>query len=159
MYAIRFAGPQDVAGIHRIIEVLAAYEHASGEVIATPEMLASWMFERKVCECLVAVEGEEIVGIALFFHNYSTWLGRGGIYLEDLCVLPEWRGQGIGTALLSRLAQVAVERGCGRLEWSCLDWNTPSIEFYESLGAVPLDEWTTYRVAGDTLTALAERVQ
>jgi GNAT superfamily N-acetyltransferase len=107
-------------------------------------------------EVLFVCEGEKEVGFALFFHNFSTFLGRAGIYLEDLFVLPEYRGKGYGKALLKKLAQITVERGCGRLEWACLDWNQPSIDFYRSLGAVPMDEWTTYRLTGDTLLEMAK---
>ena len=157
MHGIRFAAPGDEHVILGLIRELAEYEHALDEVIATPELLAEWLFERKTCECLILSTGGEDVGMALFFHNFSTWLGRGGIYLEDLYVKPEHRGKGFGTALLAKLAQVALERGCGRLEWACLDWNTPSIEFYKSLGAQPMDEWTVYRLTGDTLEAMARR--
>ena len=157
MHGIRFAAPGDEHVILGLIRELAEYELALDEVIATPELLAEWLFERKTCECLILSTGGEDVGMALFFHNFSTWLGRGGIYLEDLYVKPEHRGKGFGTALLAKLAQVALERGCGRLEWACLDWNTPSIEFYKSLGAQPMDEWTVYRLTGDTLEAMARR--
>ena len=105
---------------------------------------------------LLAVVDGKVVGFALFFHNFSTFLGRAGIYLEDLYVEPEYRGQGIGTAFFNKLAQIAVDRGCGRLDWSCLDWNTPSIDFYRSLGAEALDDWTVYRLSGETLTRMAE---
>lgn len=157
MHGIRFAAPGDEHVILGLIRGLAEYEHALDEVIATPELLAEWLFERKTCECLILSTGGEDVGMALFFHNFSTWLGRGGIYLEDLYVKPEHRGKGFGTALLAKLAQIALERGCGRLEWACLDWNTPSIEFYKSLGAQTMDEWTVYRLTGDTLEAMARR--
>ncbi len=157
MHGIRFAAPGDEHVILGLIRELAEYEHALDEVIATPELLAEWLFERKTCECLILSTGGEDVGMALFFHNFSTWLGRGGIYLEDLYVKPEHRGKGFGTALLAKLAQIALERGCGRLEWACLDWNTPSIEFYKSLGAQTMDEWTVYRLTGDTLEAMARR--
>lgn len=157
MHGIRFAAPGDEHVILGLIRELAEYEHALDEVIATPELLAEWLFERKTCECLILCTGGEDVGMALFFHNFSTWLGRGGIYLEDLYVKPEHRGKGFGTALLAKLAQIALERGCGRLEWACLDWNTPSIEFYKSLGAQTMDEWTVYRLTGDTLEAMARR--
>ena len=157
MHGIRFAAPGDEHVILGLIRELAEYEHALDEVIATPELLAEWLFERKTCECLILSTGGEDVGMALFFHNFSTWLGRGGIYLEDLYVKPEHRGKGFGTALLAKLAQIALERGCGRLEWACLDWNTPSIEFYKSLGAQTTDEWTVYRLTGDTLEAMARR--
>ena len=128
----------------------------SGDVVATEELLREWIFEKQKAEVLIAVLDGEEVGFALFFHNFSTFLGRAGIYLEDLFVLPERRGQGVGKALLRRIAQIAVERGCGRLEWSCLDWNKPSIDFYLSLGATPMDEWTTYRLTGETLLRMAE---
>ena len=156
MPEFRFAQPGDEAIIHRFICELAEYEHMSDQVIATPALLREWIFDREKAEVLFALnpQGEE-VGFALFFHNFSTFLGRAGLYLEDLFVLPAFRGNGYGKALLCRLAQIAVERGCGRLEWSCLDWNQPSIDFYRSLGAVPMEEWTTYRLTGETLAALA----
>ena len=157
MRQIRFAAPGDEHVILELICGLAEYEHALDEVIATPQLLAEWLFERKTCECLILNDEGQDVGMALFFHNFSTWLGRGGIYLEDLYVKPEFRGRGHGTALLAKLAQTALERGCGRLEWSCLDWNTPSIEFYKSLGAQPMEEWTVYRLAGQTLEEMAQR--
>ena len=124
-------------------------------VVADEELLADQLFEKKNAEVIFAMEGETEVGFALFFHNFSTFLGRSGLYLEDLFVLPEYRGRGYGKGLLQKLASIAVERGCGRLEWSCLDWNTPSIDFYKSLGAEPMSDWTVYRVAGETLAALA----
>lgn len=157
MRQIRFAAPGDEHVILELICGLAEYEHALDEVIATPQLLAEWLFERKTCECLILNDEGQDVGMALFFHNFSTWLGRGGIYLEDLYVKPEFRGRGHGTALLAKLAQIALERGCGRLEWSCLDWNTPSIEFYKSLGAQPMEEWTVYRLTGQTLEEMAQR--
>lgn len=157
MRQIRFAAPGDEHVILELICGLAEYEHALDEVIATPQLLAEWLFERKTCECLILSDEGQDVGMALFFHNFSTWLGRGGIYLEDLYVKPEFRGRGHGTALLAKLAQTALECGCGRLEWSCLDWNTPSIEFYKSLGAQPMEEWTVYRLAGQTLEEMAQR--
>lgn len=138
------------------INALADYEKMSDQVVATEELLKEWIFEKRKAEVLFACKGEKEVGFALFFHNFSTFLGRAGIYLEDLFVLPEYRGKGYGKALLKRLAQITVERGCGRLEWACLDWNQPSIDFYRSLGAVPMDEWTTYRLTGDTLKEMAE---
>ena len=120
-------------------------------MVATEELLREWIFEKGKAEVIFAMEGETEVGFALFFHNFSTFLGRAGIYLEDLFVLPEYRGKGYGKGLLTELARIAVARGCGRLEWWCLDWNRPSIDFYKSLGAEPMDEWTTYRIAGETL--------
>ena len=126
------------------------------QVVATEELLQQWIFEEQKAEVIFALENEEEVVFALFFHNFSTFLGRSGLYLEDLFVWPEHRGKGYGKALLRQLAVIAVERGCGRLEWVCLDWNQPSIDFYKSLGAEPQSDWTIYRLTGATLTALAE---
>lgn len=154
--SIRFAQPSDAETILQFIHALADYEDLSGEVVATPELLREWIFEKQKAEVLFAELDGTPVGFALFFHNFSTFLGRAGIYLEDLFVKPEYRGMGCGKALLRRLAQITVERGCGRLEWACLDWNQPSIDFYLSLNAQPMTEWTTYRLTGDTLKALAE---
>jgi GNAT superfamily N-acetyltransferase len=151
----RPAEEKDTALLLKFIRALADYEHMLDDVVATEEILNEWLFERRVAEAFFALEGESEVGFALYFLNFSTFLGRGGIYLEDLFVLPEHRGKGYGKAILSRLAQIARERGCGRLEWACLDWNKPSIDFYHSLGATPLDEWTVYRVSGDALNTLA----
>lgn len=155
-FSIRFATADDAKKILFFIKSLAEYENLSSEVVATEELLREWIFEKKKAEVIFAVENGKEVGFALFFHNFSTFLGRAGIYLEDLFVLPEYRGKGYGKALLKQLAKIAVERGCGRLEWWCLDWNAPSIDFYKSMGAVPMDEWTTFRIAGETLTNLAE---
>lgn len=152
----RNAEPGDEGLILSFIGKLAQYEHLENEVIATEELLAEWIFEKHKAEVIFAVAQGEEVGFALFFHNFSTFLGRAGIYLEDLFVLPEHRGKGYGKGLLQKLASIAVERGCGRLEWSCLDWNKPSIDFYRSMGAVPMDEWTVYRVTGETLKNMAE---
>ena len=127
----------------------------SDQVVATEELLREWIFEKRKAEVLFVCEDNKEVGFALFFHNFSTFLGRAGIYLEDLFVLPEYRNKGYGKALLKKLAQITVERGCGRLEWACLDWNEPSIKFYKSLGAAVMDEWTTYRLTGDTLMEMA----
>ena len=153
----RFAERKDAALILEFINALAEYEKLSDEVIATPEALEEWIFDRRRAEVIFALEDGVEVGFALFFHNFSTFLGRAGLYLEDLFVKPVYRGRGYGKGLLSQLAKIARERGCGRLEWVCLDWNKPSIDFYKSLGAVPMDDWTIYRVTGDTLTALAEQ--
>ena len=150
---IRFAGPEDLPAILGFIRGLAAYEKLEDQVVATEGLLWEWIFEKKKAEVLLAEADGKAVGFALFFHNFSTFLGRAGIYLEDLYVPPELRGRGYGKALLQRLAQVAVERGCGRLEWSCLDWNRPSIDFYLSLGAQPMEGWTVYRMTGETLAA------
>lgn len=152
----RFANKKDCGKILDFIKQLAEYENMSSDVVATEELLKEWIFEKQKAEVIFALENEKEVGFALFFHNFSTFLGRAGIYLEDLFVLPEYRGKGYGKGLLKQLAKIAVERGCGRLEWSCLDWNKPSIDFYLSLGAVPMDEWTVYRLTGDTLTKMAE---
>lgn len=153
---IRRAEEKDAALILHFIRQLAIYEKMEDQVVATEELLKEWIFEKQAAEVLFAVADGQEVGFALFFHNYSTFLGRAGIYLEDLFVMPAHRGKGCGKALLKKLASIAVERGCGRLEWSCLDWNQPSIDFYRSLGAVPMDDWTVYRVTGDTLRVLAE---
>ncbi len=128
----------------------------SDQVVATEDLLREWIFEKKKAEVLFVCEGDKEVGFALFFHNFSTFLGRAGIYLEDLFVLPEYRGKGYGKALLKKLVQITVERGCGRLEWACLDWNQPSIDFYRSLEAAPMDDWTTYRLTGETLLKMAK---
>lgn len=154
--AFRSATREDVPLILQFIRELADYEKMLHEVVADEAPLEEWIFDRQKAEVLFAlVDGNEI-GFALFFHNFSTFLGRAGIYLEDLYVKPEYRGKGYGKAILKRLASIAVERKCGRLEWWCLDWNQPSIDFYRSLGAEPMSDWTVYRIAGDTLTHLAE---
>ncbi|MBQ2284494.1 MAG: GNAT family N-acetyltransferase [Clostridia bacterium] len=152
----RFANKKDCGKILDFIKQLAEYENMSSDVVATEELLKEWIFEKQKAEVIFALENEKEVGFALFFHNFSTFLGRAGIYLEDLFVLPEYRGKGYGKGLLKQLAKIAVERGCGRLEWSCLDWNKPSIDFYLSLGAVPMDEWTVYRLTGDTLIEMSK---
>ena len=151
----RPAEEKDIALLLKFIRALADYEHMLDQVVADEKTLAGWLFDKRVAEAFFAMEGEAEVGFALYFHNFSTFLGRGGIYLEDLFVLPEHRGKGYGKAILAHLAQITRERGCGRLEWACLDWNKPSIDFYLSLGAKPMDEWTVYRVSGDALTQLA----
>lgn len=153
---VRTATEEDVPLLLRFIKELAEYEQLSHEVSATEEILRESLFGgRRFAEALLAYFGDEPAGFALFFHNFSTFLGRPGIYLEDLYVRPEFRGSGIGRALLVRLAKLAKERGCGRLEWWVLDWNEPSIGFYESLGAVAMDDWTVYRLTGDELSKLA----
>ena len=154
--SIRPAVPGDEQIILSFIRALADYEHMSDQVVATPELLREWIFEKKKAEVVFALAGGREVGFALFFHNFSTFLGRAGIYLEDLFVLPQERGKGYGEALLKHLAHLAVERGCGRLEWACLDWNTPSIDFYtKRMHAVPMDQWTVYRLTGETLEEAA----
>ncbi len=152
----RFAAESDCALILDLIRQLAEYERMSDQVTATEELLREWIFEKGKAEVLFVCEGGREVGFALFFHNFSTFLGKAGIWLEDLFVLPEFRGRGLGKALLKALAQITVSRGCGRLEWSCLDWNRPSIGFYLSMGALPMDDWRTYRLTGETLKAMAE---
>ena len=152
----RFAEKKDVSLILYFIKELAKYEKMLDEVVATEDLLEEWIFEKEKAEVIFAMEGDVEVGFALFFHNFSTFLGRAGIYLEDLYVKPEYRGKGYGKGLLKKLAQIAVERGCGRLEWWCLDWNKPSIDFYLSLGAKPMDEWTVYRITGDTLDKMSK---
>jgi len=153
----RFAEENDTGLILGFIKDLAEYEKMSDQVTADEALLREWIFEKKKAEVIFALEDGREVGFALFFHNFSTFLGKAGIYLEDLYVKPEYRGHGHGKGLIRELARIAVERGCGRLEWSCLDWNKPSIDFYLSLGAMPMNEWTVYRFAGDSLRELAER--
>ena len=153
--SFREAEEKDCGLILFFIRELAAYEKMLDEVVATEELLSDWLFHKHSAEVIFACEDGKEVGFALFFHNFSTFVGRAGLYLEDLYVLPEYRGRGYGKALLKRLAAIAVERGCGRMEWVCLDWNQPSIDFYRSLGARPMDEWTVYRVAGESLEQLA----
>ena len=151
----RTAERNDVGLILQFIRELADYEKMLDEVVADEATLEEWLFDKQKAEVIFVLEDDEEVGFALFFHNFSTFLGRAGIYLEDLYVRPEHRGKGYGKALLRKLASIAVERGCGRLEWWCLDWNKPSIDFYLSLGAEPMSDWTVYRIAGDTLTQRA----
>ena len=152
----RNAQRNDVGLILQFIRELADYEKMLSEVVADEATLEEWIFDKQKAEVIFALEGEKEVGFALYFHNFSTFLGRAGIYLEDLYVKPEYRGKGYGKAILKKLASIAVERDCGRLEWWCLDWNKPSIDFYRSLGAEPMDDWTVYRIAGEALTNLAE---
>jgi len=157
MIAIRYAVEYDIPLILTFIRELAAYEKLAHEVVATEAILRETMFgDRPYAEALMAFEDDDPVGFALYFHNFSTFLGRPGLYLEDLYVKPEGRGKGIGKALLRRLAQIAKERGCGRLEWWVLDWNDSAIAFYKSIGAVPMDDWTVYRVTDEALDRLAE---
>ena len=155
----RYANESDVTLILDFIKKLAEYEKMLDEVVATEALLREWLFEQKKAEVLfLVVDGKEI-GFALFFHNFSTFLGRAGIYLEDLFVLEEYRKKGYGKAILKKLAHIAVERGCGRLEWWCLDWNKSSIDFYRSLGAEPMEDWTVYRLSGETLLDMAEDIK
>jgi GNAT superfamily N-acetyltransferase len=153
---IREARDEDVATILELIQGLAEYEHLADRVTATENRIRETLFgARPVAEALLAEVGDETVGLAIFFTNYSTFLAKPGIYLEDLFVKAHARGRGVGRALLKRIAQMAVERECGRLEWAVLNWNEPSIQFYESLGAVAMKEWTVYRLTGEALTRLA----
>ena len=156
IFAIRPATVDDVAAILGFIKELADYERLTHAVVATEELLRETLFgERQVAEVLIGYCDNSPVGFALFFHNFSTFLGRPGIYLEDLYVKPEFRGNGLGRLFLQRIAALAKERQCGRVEWSVLDWNTPSIQFYHSLGAKPLDDWTMFRLTGEALDRLA----
>ncbi len=153
---IRKAEKKDAELILKFIRGLAEYEKLSGEVTADEEKIQGTLFtENPKAECIIGYAGEKPVAFAIFFHNYSTFLAKYGLYLEDLFVLPEERGQGYGTQMLRKLAQIAVERDCGRFEWSVLDWNKPAIDFYKALGAKPLNEWTTFRVDGKALKDLA----
>jgi len=154
-FRIRPAVSADVPLILSFVRELAEYERMLNEVVATEDVMREWLFEKEKAEVLIGELNGEPVAFALFFHNFSTFLGRAGMYLEDLYVRPKARGKGIGTSMLKHLAKLTVERGCGRLEWSCLDWNTDSIKFYLSLKAKAMDGWTTYRLAGDTLEQLA----
>ena len=155
-FTFRFAQREDCPLILDFIKALAEYERMSDQVVADEALLAEWIFDKHKAEVIfISEEGKEL-GFALFFHNFSTFLGRAGLYLEDLFVRPEHRGRGCGKALLKKLASIAAERGCGRFEWSCLDWNTPSIEFYKAMGAVPMEDWTVFRLSGEALKKLAE---
>ncbi|WP_315117009.1 GNAT family N-acetyltransferase [uncultured Clostridium sp.] len=153
-FKIRFAKEEDTKLILNFINGLAEYEELSNEMVATEETLKESLFIRKAAEVIIGEYEGIPVGFALFFHNFSTFIGKPGIYLEDLYIRPEMRGKGFGKTMLSFLGKLAIERDCGRLEWSCLDWNKPSIDFYKSMGAIPMDEWTVYRVTGDTLEKL-----
>jgi len=154
---VRFAGPGDLDVIIELIRALAEYEREPDAVRLERDLLEQHLFgPRPYAEVLLAEDEVGVQGFALFFHNFSTWEGRPGIYLEDLFVRPEARGRGYGRALLARLAALAVERGCARLEWAVLDWNEPAIGFYRALGAVAMDEWTTYRLTGEALARLAD---
>ena len=155
MLTFRSATEQDTGLVLQFIRALAEYEKMLDLVVADEALLEDQLFRKKNAEVIFAMEDGKEVGFALFFHNFSTFLGRSGLYLEDLYVFPEYRGKGYGKALLRKLASLAVDRGCGRMEWWCLDWNQPSIDFYRSLGAEPMNEWTVYRLTGETLERLA----
>ena len=157
-FHIRKATPEDAQTIYDLIYKLAVYEKLENEVVTTPDELREQIFEKKYAEVIIAEEDEKPVGFALYFHNFSTFVGKPGIYLEDLFVEPEMRGKGYGKALLIELAKIAKERNCGRFEWSVLDWNTPSIEFYKSLGAKPMDEWTVFRLDKTGIENLAKSI-
>lgn len=155
-FRIVSATKRDVPLILHFIRALAEYERLADQVSATEASIREELFgERPVAEAVIAYDGDEPVGFALFFHNFSTFVGRRGLYLEDLFVKPEARGKGVGRRLLNHLASLAKERGCGRMEWAVLDWNEPAIKFYRSLGAAPMDEWTVFRLSGDALERLA----
>ena len=156
-FQIRPAHVEDVPVILQLIRDLATYERAPNDVTATEEQLVDVLFgERPAAEVLLAFEGQSPVGFAVFFYNFSTWLGRPGLYLEDLFVKPEMRGKGYGRALLIELAKIARDRGCGRMEWAVLDWNEPAIKFYRALGAKPMHEWTVFRLTRDGIASLAD---
>ena len=158
MINIRNANINDSATILGFIKELAEYENMSNDVVATEDLIKQNIFEKKWAEVIIAEFDNKPVGLALFCHNFSTFLGKSGIYLEDLYVQPAMRGKNIGKALLSSLAKIALDRDCGRLEWSCLNWNEPSIKFYKSQGAIPMDEWTVYRVTNKELNKLASKI-
>lgn len=153
----RFAKKEDTSLILEFIKALAKYEKLEHEVVASEQLLQEWIFEKNKAEVIFVMENNQEIGFALFFHNFSTFLSRAGLYLEDLYIKPKYRHRGYGKKTLQYLAKLAVERGCGRLEWWCLDWNKNSIDFYLSLGAKAMDEWTTYRITGDTLKNLAKK--
>ena len=153
---LRSATPEDVSSIARLIRALAEYEKLSHALLLDEDLLRQHLFgQRPLAEVVLAEEAGQVVGFALFFHTYSTFLTRPSLYLEDLFVLPEHRGRGHGKGLITHLARLAVERGCGRFEWSVLDWNAPAIDFYRSFGAVPMSDWTVFRVTGEALHRMA----
>ncbi len=156
-FTIRPATKADCEKLLRLIHNLAVYEKMEDQVVATAEDLRHSLFELRKAEALLAEENGHAVGFALYFENYSTFLGRAGLYLEDLFVEESCRGKGYGKALLARLAAIAMHRGCQRFEWACLDWNTPSIDFYKSLGAISMDGWTTFRLCGPALAEMASQ--
>ena len=155
-FDIRFASVEDCALILKFIKELAHYEKLEHEVTATEEILKEWIFEKKKCEVLIASENNIEIGYALFFHNFSTFLGKAGVYLEDLYINPDYRGLGYGKKLLKEVAKIAVERGCERLDWQCLNWNKSSIDFYLSLNAIEMSDWNSYRLSHEVLKRFAE---
>ena len=155
-FTIRPAQPEETGLVLEFIKKLAVYEKCSDEVIADEATLYQSLFVEKSAEVVFAEEDGVVIGFALFFHNFSTFVGRKGLYLEDLFIIPEKRGLGYGKAILKYLADIAVERNCGRMEWICIDWNTPSLAFYRSIGAFPLDEWTVQRMTEERVKAFAK---
>ncbi len=155
-FKIRPAREEDIPALLGFIREMAEYEKMSDQVVATEELLHKWIVEQEKAEVLIPTVDGKSVGYALFFHNFSTFLGKAGIYLEDVYIQPQHRGKGYGKAIFRKLAQIALERGCGRLEWVCLDWNQPSIDFYLSMEAEPQPEWTIYRLTGETLEKAAK---
>ena len=153
--SFRKAESEDTGKILAFIYELAEYEHMTDDVVADEDTLNEWLFDKKTAEVIFILDDGQEVGYMLFFHNFSTFLGRAGIYLEDLYIKPDFRGKGLGRAALKELARIAVNEGYGRVEWSCLDWNEPSIKFYLSLGAVPMSEWTVYRLTGEALNNMS----
>lgn len=151
---IRNAEVNDIPTLLALIQELADYEKLSNEVVATEDLLKYWLFEKERAEALILEVDQIVIGFALYFHNFSTFLGKAGLYLEDLYIKPDYRHKGYGKQVFKYLAKLTLERGCGRMEWSVLDWNAPSIQFYQSLGAKPMDEWTTYRLVENELNAL-----
>jgi len=156
-FSVRAATREDTPVILQMIKALADYEKLAHAVVTDEAQLSRSLFDDRAAEVLLAFAGSTPAGFAVFFHNFSTFLGRRGLYLEDIFVLPEWRGRGLGKALFARVAQAAVERGCGRMEWSVLDWNEPAIGFYRKLGATPMDEWTVFRLTGHDLAAASKK--
>ena len=154
--SFRNAEKNDISLILHFIKELASYEKMLDDVIATEDILNHWIFEEKKAEVFFVLENNKEIGFALFFHNFSTFVGRAGLYVEDVYIMPEYRKKGYGKSVFKKLAQIAVERGCGRMEWSCLNWNKPSIDFYTHIGAVPMSEWTVYRLTQDKIKKLAE---
>lgn len=155
-YRIRKGEDRDLSLIFAFIKNLAEYEKMSDQVLADEDLLYEWLFEKKIAEVYFLMEGEKEVAFVLFFHNFSTFQGRAGLYVEDIFVLPEYRGHGYGKALFQWMAKIAMDRGCSRMEWTCLHWNEPSIRFYRSLGAVPMDQWILFRLTGPALEELGK---
>ena len=153
----KYATPEETPDVMRFIKAIAEYEKMSDEVNGDEQQLYEELFVKRHAEVFFAMLGEKKIGFALYFHNFSTFVGRAGLYVEDVFIYPEYRGKGYGTAIFKRLAEIAVERNCGRMEWCCLDWNKPSINFYLGMGARPMSEWTTYRLSGETLRRMGNK--